>query len=164
MKKDFWKKRIHPLLAYPILVFFAVSVVALPFAWYATTPAAAQLLFAPFEGTITSVDYVSCVCSLAIKITVQPTTDWGQTQGYQSREMLFYYAPGILEQLGIDFDWFPIPRLYTWAWLNIWYTGEAVFLGNYVPYNIFPCVAYVGTGCSIEGYYPSILNVGSSLY
>lgn len=156
MKKEILKKKIHPLITYPVLIIFSFSIVFTASFFYFQSKSFAQTLFQPFEGEITDVDYYSCVCGLSTLITIRPTLESSQDQPQQ---FLFFYAPQILETLGVDFEWFPIPRVYR-NYL-IWYAGPQQLLGNYSAFSL-PCVAYAGYACYVSGYYPAILNVGTS--
>jgi hypothetical protein len=164
MKIDL-KKKIHPLITYPLLVFFSFYVVLVPLFLYVQTPAFAQGFLLPFEGRITQVDYVSCVCGLSVLLTIEPTTE--SQQGKQASQMLFFYGAQLIDDLfGINFSIngikLPYPRVF--AAFLIWYAGPQKLLGNYLPYS-FPCVEYVPPySCQINGYYPAILFVGTSLY
>jgi hypothetical protein len=173
--RDFLKKKIHPLLAYPVLVAFAVCVVAAGTFFAVRHEAQAQFGILPFEGRITRINY-NCLCALSILLQVQATVP--QRSGQQAQTYIFFYGPQlldvILDLLGIDIGInFPdiggieppipmIPRVY--LWYMIFSTGNQRLLGNYVP-GSFPCVAYSGNSCSVTEYAQgAILNVGTSLF
>lgn len=161
--KSILQKKIHPLITYPILIIFSVVVVMVPTFLYITSPAAAQSFLLPFEGRITDVDYVSCVCGLSTLITIEPTTE--KQQGKQPQQFLFFYAAQALDDLfGISFS-IAGEELYpqVFPFYMIWSSGSQRLLGNYIPTPL-PCVAYTGTSCAIQGSYPAILFVGTSLY
>lgn len=157
------KKKIHPIITYTVLILFSISLVVFPLFFYVRSTSFAQGFLLPFEGRITNVDYYSCVCGLSILLTITPSTQ--EQQGQQPQQMLFFYGAQVLEELGLSLDiggmQLPIPRVF--ANYMIFTPGSQKLLGNYMPYS-FPCVAYIGTGCSISGYYPAILNVGTSWY
>ena len=150
-------KRIWPWISYPILVVATLIIFVQVFFIAIQNSVIAQGIL-PFEGTITNIEY-NCLCSLGIKLTIQPTTAL-QTN---VNDYMFYYGGQLLEELGIWPGDFPPPRVY--LMYQIWYTGDQVLLGNYIPGG-FPCVAYIPPyECSIEGYAQgAILNVGTSLY
>lgn len=156
-------KKIPPILAFPLLVFFSVCVFSLTFFVFGRRFVEAQLqaVIAPFDGYITYVEYVSCVCSLGIKLTITPITQTSRTNWGNSYDLMFYYAPQILESLGINlFDF--IPRVY--AFYQIWYPGNQKLLGTAIR-GSFPCVQYDGTSCSVNSYADgAIFMVGTSLY
>jgi len=154
--------RIYPLIGYPVLIFFAFFVTGVGSFYYvrhAVVADAAGLI--PFEGTITNVEY-NCLCEFAIMLTISPIATTETQATGAPINLLFFYAAQILETLGLDLPGpLPPPRVY--AWYQIFYPGPQRLLGNYVPAEI-PCVAYVGTACSINGYAQgAILNVGTQL-
>ncbi|MCI0619436.1 hypothetical protein L0Y40_00135 [Candidatus Wolfebacteria bacterium] len=153
------KKKIHPLITYPVLVIFSIILVFVPTFLYVSSPSFAQGVFVPFEGRITNVDYYSCVCGLSVLLTVEPTTEVQSAK--QERQLLFFYGPQALEELGFDFGFVPIPRVF--VFYLIWYAGPQKLLGLYTNARL-PCVAYAGTSCTVSGYYPAIWFVGTSVY
>lgn len=169
------KKRIHPLITYPVLVVFAISVVFTGTFFTVKRQAEAAFGLLPFEGRIVRIEY-NCLCALSILIQVQPTVP--QRSGQQAQTYIFFYGPQlldtILDLLGIDITAnFPdiggikpptgiYPRVF--LWYMIFSTGNQKLLGNYVP-GSFPCVAYTGNACSVTEYAQgAILFVGTSLY
>jgi hypothetical protein len=156
------QKKVHPLIVYPVLALFSFSLVLVAIFFYIRSEAFAQQFLQPFEGTITDIDYVSCVCGLSTLITIEPTLN---TTSGQPEQFLFFYGGQVLCDLfGICFEYNGIklfPRVF--AHYLIWYSGPQQLLGTYIPVSL-PCVAYAGTSCSIDGYYPAIHNVGTSLY
>ena len=159
---SFWSTHIHPLITYPVLVVFALFLVLTPLFFYVSSPVFAAGFLQPFEGEITDVDYVSCVCGLSVLLTIQPTLP--TTQGQPEQMLFFYGAQAICDLFDICFEYDGL-KLYPRVYANylIWYSGPQQLLGTYIPTPL-PCVAYAGTSCTIEGYYPAIHNVGTSLY
>jgi hypothetical protein len=155
------KKKIHPIITYPVLILFSISLVVFPLFFYVRSTSFAQGFLLPFEGRITNVDYVSCVCGLSMLLTITPTTQ--EQQGQQPQQLLFFYGAEVLERLGLLGDLpLPIPRVF--ANYMIFSPGSQKLLGNYLPYP-FPCVQYVPpVSCGLNGFYPAILNVGTSWY
>lgn len=153
--------RFHPVFSYTVLILFSFWLVGTGLFFFLNSPVAMAQYLQPFEGRITNVDYYSCVCGGSILLSIEPTTE--STQG-QPTEMLFFYAGQALADLGLDLSISGIalyPQLF--AFKNIWYAGPQRLLGLYIPTPL-PCVAYAGTSCTIEGYYPAIHMVGTSLY
>lgn len=169
-----FKKKIHPLIVYPVLAVFAATTVFSGAFFMVKRTAQAQYLL-PFEGYITRINY-NCLCALSILIQVQPKVE--TRVGQQAQTYIFFYGPQlldlILDILGIDIGAnFPdiggiqppviMPRLYLWYW-PLFYTSNTQILGNYVP-GSFPCVAYSGNSCTVTEYAQgAILNVGTALY
>jgi hypothetical protein len=164
------RKKIHPLITYPVLVFFSVFLVITGLFFTMKSEVGAQYLL-PFEGRIVRIEY-NCLCSLSVLLQVQPTVY--SRQGQQAQTYIFFYGPQLMEiiagWLGIEPPDLgdivdigaPIPRLY--MWYMIWNTGNQTLLGNYVP-GSFPCVAYTGNSCSVTEYAGgAIFNVGTSLF
>ncbi len=156
-------KKISAWITYPLLVIFSVVTVGASAYFYVPRKLMAQGYLQGFEGILVDVDYVSCVCSLALLMTIEPTVTAAQG-GAAHTQYLFYYAPQILEQLGIKWEIgglpIPIPRMYLVA---PYVAYEQQTLGNFVPGG-FPCVAYSGNSCTINGYYPAIVNIGAAPY
>lgn len=149
--KKFLFRKIHPFVSYPILAALSFSIVAFALFFYMRTPSFAQVLL-PFEGRVTNVDYVSCVCGLSMLLTIEPINP--AQRGDQPQQMLFFYGGTVLSGLPI-----PTPRLF--SNFMIFTPGSQKLLGNFLPVPV-PCVAYTGTACTVTNYYPPILNVGTS--
>lgn len=154
---------VSPWIAYPVLVIFSLVVAGSALYFYIPKKLLAQSYIQPFEGTIEDIDYVSCVCGLALLMTIVPTqATAGSSASSGQQQYLFYYGAQILEQLGVEWEIdgypIPIPRMYLVA-PYVAYSQQA--LGNYLP-GEFPCVAYSGNSCSVEGYYPAIINIGAA--
>lgn len=154
--KQFLNKRITPWVTYPILALFSFTVVWT--ASYFYVPRALGFVFPrPFEGNISYVQY-NCLCSGSIMLTITPTTASGLSNQGPQLNLMYYWAADALSRF-VDI---PGPRIY--AFWQIFYPGDQKLLGMYYPTQV-PCVAYVGTACSIAGYAQGVLmTTGTSLY
>jgi hypothetical protein len=153
-------KKIPAWITYPVLVIFSVAVVGAGAFFYVPKHLQAQGYLVGFEGVLSYIEY-NCLCSLSIMLTVHPTIT--RQQGAQDMQLMFYYAPQVLEELGINWEIngvpLPIPRMYLVA---PYVAYDQQTLGNYVP-GSFPCVAYTGNSCTVTGYAQgAIINIGAA--
>lgn len=164
MKETFFKK-MPWWLTYPTLVVFAFSIFATWTYFYVPRMifAEAQGLPRPFEGNISYIEW-NCLCSGSIMWTITPTTAWGlETQGPSINIMYYWAADAFSHILGGILD-LPIPGPRIYMNYMVFTEGDQVLLGNYFPMSV-PCVAYVGSACSVTGYAQGVsIGVGTSLY
>lgn len=149
-------KKVNPWLSYPILALFSFTIVWF-WGYFYIPKALAVVLPRPFEGKISRIEY-NCLCSGSILLYITPTTASGEIAQGPELPLMYYWAADAISQL-VDI---PGPRIY--AFWQIFYPGSQKLLGMYYPYSA-PCVAYVGNGCSVNGYsYGVLMTTGTSLY
>ncbi|HXK39788.1 MAG TPA: hypothetical protein VJ837_03070 [Candidatus Paceibacterota bacterium] len=160
--KNIFSKPVPLWITYPVLVIFALSVVGTGAYFY--VPKAIAQWFPPFEGRITYVEY-NCLCSGSIMLTIVASTPSGLQNQPQPLNLMYYWAADALGKIaGELFAGFPFPIPTIFPFYMIFNPGEQRLLGLYAPGGV-PCVAYVGSACSITQYADGILLfVGTSLY
>jgi hypothetical protein len=156
LKKDFLLKKISPWITYPVLVLFSFTIVWAGSYYY--VPKALGAVFPrPFEGSITQIQY-NCLCSGSIMLTIRPNTPSGLANQGPQLNLMYYWAADAVSRF-VDI---PGPRIY--AFWQIFYPGSAKLLGTYYPSPV-PCIAYVGTACTVTGMAQGVLMMtGTSLY
>lgn len=149
-------------VTYPVLVTFSLTVV---YTWgFFYVPRALGVVFpVGFEGTLDYVEY-NCLCSGSIMLTVTPTSPASVARQGPQTNIMYYWAADAFSQIGGEIVDFPLPGPRIFPFYMIFTPGSQKLLGLYYPMSV-PCVAYVGTACSITGYAQGVLIlVGTSIY